>query len=235
MLELYQFRHSPFCLKVRMALQAKGLEYKKIEVEPGIGQIEVFKLSGQRQVPVLMKEGKVIHGSGQIIQYLDEINPEPKLIPDEMTLGSQALIYESWADTTLANLVKSCLLKAMTIDPDLRVALLPGQLSSPIKNMIKILPLEFAQNMTEFFSAGDEIRLKKHLYNINLLVKNKRWIIGDSISVADLAIAAQLSLIYFPESSGKEIAGRGYKGIYDNPDFEHLFRWRDNLETYLLK
>ena len=38
MLELYQFELSPFSEKVRLILDYKGLEYKKIEVTPGIGQ-----------------------------------------------------------------------------------------------------------------------------------------------------------------------------------------------------
>ena len=45
MLELHQFRHSAFCLKVRMVLQAKGLSYRTVEVTPGIGQVAVFRIA----------------------------------------------------------------------------------------------------------------------------------------------------------------------------------------------
>ena len=44
MLELHQFRHSAFCLKVRMVLQAKGLSFRTVEVTPGVGQVAVFRL-----------------------------------------------------------------------------------------------------------------------------------------------------------------------------------------------
>ena len=54
MITLYQFRHSAFCLKTRMALHAKKLQYRVEEVTPGIGQFEIFKLSGQKQVPVIV-------------------------------------------------------------------------------------------------------------------------------------------------------------------------------------
>ena len=60
MLELHQFRHSAFCLKVRMVLQAKGLSYRAVDVSPGIGQLAVFRLSGQRQVPVLVDGDTVL-------------------------------------------------------------------------------------------------------------------------------------------------------------------------------
>ena len=59
MLELYQFPHSSFCLKAKMALKAKNLHFKTIDVTPGIGQIYVFRLSGQRQVPVLVDKENI--------------------------------------------------------------------------------------------------------------------------------------------------------------------------------
>ena len=36
-----------------MALKAKELNFKTIEITPGIGQINVFQLSGQKELPVL--------------------------------------------------------------------------------------------------------------------------------------------------------------------------------------
>ena len=66
MLELHQFRHSAFCLKVRMALQSKGLSFREVEVTPGIGQIAMFRLSGQRQVPVLVDGDHVVADSSAI-------------------------------------------------------------------------------------------------------------------------------------------------------------------------
>ena len=64
MITLYQFRHSAFCLKTRMALHAKKLQYRVEEVIPGIGQFEIFKLSGQKQVPVIVDSNdQIIYGS----------------------------------------------------------------------------------------------------------------------------------------------------------------------------
>jgi len=44
MITLYQFRHSALCLKTRMDLHAKKLQYRVEEVTTGIGQFEIFKL-----------------------------------------------------------------------------------------------------------------------------------------------------------------------------------------------
>jgi len=59
MLELYQFEMSQYSEKVRLILDYKGLPYRKIEVTPGVGQLELFQLSGQRRVPVL-KDGAIV-------------------------------------------------------------------------------------------------------------------------------------------------------------------------------
>ena len=46
-MELFQFRHSAFCEKVHLLLAAKGLSYSVKDVTPGVGQIELFQLTGQ--------------------------------------------------------------------------------------------------------------------------------------------------------------------------------------------
>ena len=83
MLELHQFRHSAFCLKVRMVLQAKGLSFRTVEVTPGVGQVAVFRLSGQRQVPVLVDGDQVIADSSAIALHLDQRELDPALIPTD--------------------------------------------------------------------------------------------------------------------------------------------------------
>ncbi|MFZ9973861.1 MAG: glutathione S-transferase family protein, partial [Vulcanococcus sp.] len=81
MLELHQFRHSAFCEKVRLVLAAKGLPYNVVEVTPGVGQVELYRLSGQRQVPVLVDGPEVIADSTAIAQYLERHTPAPALLP----------------------------------------------------------------------------------------------------------------------------------------------------------
>ena len=89
MLELHQFRHSAFCLKVRMTLQAKGLSFREVEVTPGIGQIALFRLSGQRQVPVLVDGDDVVADSSAICRHLEALRPDPALIPADARQRAQ--------------------------------------------------------------------------------------------------------------------------------------------------
>ena len=74
-MELYQFRHSAFCEKVRLVLAVKGLDYTVVEVSPGLGQLELFRLSGQRQVPVLVDGSEVIADSTAIALCKDNSIP----------------------------------------------------------------------------------------------------------------------------------------------------------------
>ena len=66
------------------------------------------------------------------------------------------------------------------------------------------------------------------------LVRTKQWLVGNSLSVADIAVASQLSLLKFPPSSGK-LAGKGCKGFNDNPKLDRLFEWRDHFDINLMQ
>ena len=81
MLELYQFELSHFSEKVRLVLDYKGLAYRKIEVTPGMGQLDLFRMSGQGKVPVLKDGNKVIADSTAIALYLDKTYPDRPIIP----------------------------------------------------------------------------------------------------------------------------------------------------------
>ena len=120
MIELHQFRHSAFCQKVRMVLQAKGLSYRTVEVTPGVGQVAVFRLSGQRQVPVLVDGETVLADSSAIARHLERREPDLSLIPTDPRQAAQVHLLEDWADTTLAAAVRVALVQAAALDPQLR-------------------------------------------------------------------------------------------------------------------
>ena len=102
MLELHQFRHSAFCEKVRLVLAAKRLPYTVVEVVPGLGQVQLLRISGQRQVPVLVDGAEVVADSSAIALHLERLQPEPALLPADPALRAQVLLLEDWADTALA-------------------------------------------------------------------------------------------------------------------------------------
>ena len=55
------------------------------------------------------------------------------------------------------------------------------------------------------------------------------YLVGDRLSLADLAVAGQLSLLKFPQAAGAPLAGWGVPGLADDPQLEPLFHWRDRI------
>lgn len=73
MLKLYNLESCPYCIMVRNRLEALGLEYEKIDVPPWLGQRkEVFEVSGQYTVPVLVDGDAVFDDEDKIIAHLNE-------------------------------------------------------------------------------------------------------------------------------------------------------------------
>ena len=88
-----------------------------------------------------------------------------------------------------------------------------------------------------------QLRLK-NISNKNLLLISRKtkkivkkygtkFLINDNLSIADISIAAQLSLLKFPRSSGPFLEGKGCPEFMNNPYLDNLFIWRDNIEEYL--
>jgi glutathione S-transferase len=102
-MQLHQFRHSAFCEKVRLVLAVKGLAYTVVEVTPGLGQLALFRLSGQRQVPVLVDGSEVIADSSAIALYLEAQVAEPVLVPADPADVRKAVLEEKAQPTTLAD------------------------------------------------------------------------------------------------------------------------------------
>jgi len=235
MITLYQFRHSAFCLKTRMALHAKKLQYRIEEVTPGIGQFEIFKISGQKQLPIIVDDNdQIVNDSSIICEYINKKNDVNPLFPEDPLLLAQCKLIEDWADTTMASTCKKALIKSAIENPQLRTALLPDEIPTSMKGIIDKLPFKNLSKISDvILSSQDNLELQKILETLSKSLINKKFLIGDNLSVADIAIAAQLSLLKFPKSSGPILSGEGCQEYINNPYLENLFIWRNNLEEYL--
>ena len=230
MLELHQFRHSPFCLKVRMALAAKKLEYRTVEITPAIGQIDIFQKTGQRKLPVLFDNEKTIHNSSSIIRHLEKINKEPKLIPDNPKESSQAQIIENWADTTLAKSIKIVFLEQIMKSPSLIHSLLPTNMSDSMQKFFINTPLNIGNQISGIINKNEKEILKLNLDYLTNIVEKENFLVGKEVSIADISVAAQLSLLSFPKSSGEDLTGKGCSIYINDPSLKNLFKWRDSIE-----
>jgi glutathione S-transferase len=231
MLELHQFRHSAFCEKVRLVLAAKGLAYSVVEVSPGVGQFELVRLSGQRQVPVLVDGSEVIADSTAIAHFLETKQPDPALLPADAALKAQVLLLEDWADTALAAGARLALVQAAAADPVLRGGLLPDATPAPLRSLVGALPSGVLSGLGQVIDHGGMEQLRANLNQLCALVQQQPYLVGDRLSLADLAVVAQLSLVLFPASAGAPLAGLGVPGLADDPQLAPLWAWRDRIGT----
>ena len=101
MLELLQFRHSPYNEKVRWALDIKHVPHVRRSLLPGPHLAVVKKLTGRTTTPVLLAEGQAIDGSARIIDWLEARYPDPPVLPAHATERAEALRIQSWFDDDL--------------------------------------------------------------------------------------------------------------------------------------
>ncbi|MFK0734890.1 MAG: glutathione S-transferase family protein [Gloeotrichia echinulata GP01] len=245
MLELYQWELSQYSEKVRLILDYKGLEYRKIEVTPGIGQIELFRLTGQGQVPVLKDRNKYIADSTAIAKYLDLEYPERPLIPQDPKKRGLALLIEEWADESIGIKGSKALFSAISQDQDFRKSLLPTATPDIFKNLVQGVPsdlvtvLGFGVGYSPDVISAAIADLKQDLEALTLLLADSPYLLGDEPSLADLAVAGLSILLKFPDGPyldlPETIRGKGVPILADNPDYAPFFTWRDRLYAQFRK
>jgi glutathione S-transferase len=97
--KLYQFLTSPFCAKVRKVLDFKDVDHEIVEVDY-LERKELLLASGQLMVPVLaLASGETIVDSGRIVRRLEELYPEPTILPPSWSGMHQVLA--DYIDTQL--------------------------------------------------------------------------------------------------------------------------------------
>lgn len=239
MLELYQFELSQYSEKVRLILDYKGLAYRKIEVTPGVGQLEVFQLSGQRKLPVLKDGDTVISDSTAIAMYLDRKYPDMPLIPTDPKERGLCLLIEEWADESIGVKSRKVLYGAMSQSPTFRTSVLPNTTPDFLKTLVGAVPPEVLEILgTGVGASPDAVKdardaLKQDLEALSLLLLDSPYLVGNQPSLADFAVAGVSLLLKFPEGPyldlPENIKGKGIPGLADSSVYETFFNWRDRI------
>jgi glutathione S-transferase len=239
MLELYQFELSHYCEKVRLVLDYKGLAYRKIEVTPGVGQLDLFKLSGQRQVPVLKDGAAVMTDSTAIALYLDQQYPDRPILPSDPKQRALCLLMEEWADESIGPNGRKVMLGAFSQHPDLRSAALPPTAPSFLRTAVESLPREALDLLGSGVGfGGDALKLARKAMQQNLeclstLLADQPYLLGDQPTLADFAVAGLTMYVKFPAGPylnlPETLKGKGVPGLADNPAYSPFWDWRDRF------
>ncbi|MBE7385930.1 MAG: glutathione S-transferase family protein [Leptolyngbya sp. SIO1E4] len=239
MLELYQFEASAYSEKVRLILDYKQLPYKTVEVTPGVGQIDLFRLSGQRKAPVLKDDTEVIPDSTAIARYLDEKYPDRPLIPTDPRQKGLCLALEDWADESLGIQGRKAMIGAFNQHPNFRTALLPASTPDLVKNLVGAVPGDVLSLLGSGVGFGpDDVKeatniLKQALESLCLMLQASPYLVGDQPTLADFAVAGVTMYLKFPAQRYVDlpegICDKGVPGLADDANYQPFFDWRDRL------
>lgn len=217
MITLYQYELSPFCDKVRRVLHAKGVAYRIEEVtilDTLKGRLK--KLSPAAKLPVLDIEGERIADSTDIVRFLEARFPEPALIPADPREQALTHFFEDWADEalyfyemhlrfTLPHNAEHWVPEASKHDGGLirRIAKLvvPGAMAKTTAAQgIGRKPIEVIKR-----------DLDRHFHMLNQWLAGRQWLVGDALSLADIAVYVQLDCIV-GTSEGEDLL-RGHENV----------------------
>lgn len=200
MLELYHNSMSTCSAKARIALGAKGLEWKSHVLNLRMAETQrpdYLKLNPDGVVPTLIHDGEVICESTVIIEYLDEAFPDPPLKPADALgrarmRGWMVQVDESvhpvtgtltWALST-ANVMR-----AMHTQKELDDYLAGLQVADKRIRRREIFELGVrAPMVSEALKRMD--RLCGH---IEEQLTKTAWLAGGSFTLADIALAPYLT------------------------------------------
>lgn len=195
---LYDLTDSPFCAKARICLQLKGIPFRRVTLT--LGRLrELRQLSTLGKVPVLVQGGRVIADSTAIVRHLETLRPDPPLRPSDPAARAYCDVIEDWADESLSHVVGAF----KWLNPANRAAALRNTMheigGGPLSPLIgRVLALRVARRYRGEGYGPDamphfEERMRDSLQTLEQLIGDRPLLLGRTITVADVAVYAQLS------------------------------------------
>lgn len=171
---LYHVPLFPSCRKVRLMLREKEMDFALVQEAVWEPREDFFQLNPACDVPVLVEEnGNIIAGEYAIIEYLEEVRPDPALMGDTIAGRAEVRRLVEWFDKKFNTEVS----QLITYEKLFRSHGIGGVKRGPNSEAIR---------------AGKE-NILYHLDYIAYLTESRRWLAGEHITIADLAAAAHLS------------------------------------------
>jgi glutathione S-transferase len=167
---LFHFPLSPFCRKVRLSLAEKRIEVELVEERYWEKSAEFLRRNPAGKVPILKLGAKTLSESAAINEYLEEVYPNPPLMPADPDGRYEVRRLVSWFDDKFHDEVTSKLLYER------------------VNKKISGQGYPDSQNV----KAGARA-IKYHLDYMGWLLDMRRWLAGDQMTLADFAAAAHLS------------------------------------------
>jgi glutathione S-transferase len=203
---LHQFPFSTFNEKARWALDHKGISHRRRNLLPGPHMPIMRRMTGQSKTPVLQIGEKIICGSAQIIETLDDLFPDKPLLPGNADDRKKALEIEAWFDEDIGPRLRRAVLGKM-IDEGVYMA---RMFSAPHNRIVRALycaTFPFAKGLIKKGNGIDsEASIEDGVIAINealdFVSRNEGpFLAGPAFSVADVAACSHLAAALNPPDS----------------------------------
>jgi glutathione S-transferase len=213
MITLHQFEISPFCDKVRRILNVKHVPYRIEEVPPSKTLSAVRKYNPAGKLPFLTDDGRMVADSTDIAYFLDERYPEPRLIPDEPHARALCHVLEDWADESLYFYEMRL---RFTLPHNAR-RFIPQLVKYESALVRRIAPLAMPLVLRRTVASqgigrkpvADVLRdVARHLDAVQGLLGAAPWLLGERLTLADIAVYAQLSCVAASDEGSTLVAAR---------------------------
>ncbi|MBQ1500063.1 glutathione S-transferase family protein [Sphingomonas sp. NPDC092331] len=173
MWQLYQFPLCPFSRKVRLLLGEKAVGYEPVRESPWLRRDEFLDLNPTGQVPVMVDDerGVTLIDSQVICEFFEETVNKAPMLNGTATDRAEIRRLAIWFDTNFYAEITAPLLHERMLK---RIVYKQSPDGQALRNAMKA-----AVN---------------HLDYIDYLLDHRTWLAGPTMSLADLAAAAQISI-----------------------------------------
>jgi glutathione S-transferase len=199
MLTLYQFPISHYCEKVRWALEYKNIEYKKVNLLPGLHAKKAKKLTCNSSLPILIHDKIIKRESSEIINYLDQTFPENPLTPSDENLKQETIQWEQFADEEIGSDVRRICYHTLLNHPNIITPYFTEGGPWYGKLYMKATFPKLSQTMRRLMKLDDTTvpiinqRLTQAINKAYAHIKDREFFVGNSFTRADLAMASLLA------------------------------------------
>jgi glutathione S-transferase len=200
MITLYQFEISPFCDKIRRVLNWKKQPYEVHEVTLWQALTQVKRLNPVGKLPCIEHDGRFVADSSDIALYLEERFPTPPLLPADPVQRAHCHVLEDWADESLY-FYEMRLRFGEPHNAKRWLPVLSAHDSAWFRALApRILPRVFSrqlgqQGLGRKPTPAVVADVERHVKALAVLLDQGDFLVGSSLSIADIAVFVQLFCI----------------------------------------
>lgn len=196
MLELFHHGSSVCAAKVRFALAEKRLSWQGHYVDILAGEQfrpEFLRVNPRAMVPALVHNGNIVIESTVICEYAEEVFPEHPIFPRDPVQRAQARIWTKAVDEELHPACSAITYVVSHRHTILRsVQKFDDFLKSPSSESVEARKVkwQWIEHGLAAPGAAEKIRLyDRYLHKMEEALTDRDWLVGDSFSIADVALA----------------------------------------------